>query len=198
MAGRDPDDESAREKALHAQLDRTVQKYRSANGSLRKQMRAVRRDGWTAKRRAAFLEALALTCNVQESARLAGMSIAGAYDLRKRDAGFAALWEEAKEQAYDALEARIYGLINTGIDQVETIRLGDGPDATVKSVKTINRIPVAQVSKLLAAHRASVERHRLQRAALALEPTKTEDEVKARLSGLREFLLESDRRETVG
>lgn len=192
MAGRDQDSErdEARERALHAKLDRTVQKYRSSGGTLRRQMRAVRKDGWTAKRRAIFLEALAETCNVQESARLVGMSIGGAYDLRKRDAGFAALWEEAKERAYEQLELRIMELMGTTVDQVETIRNGEGPDAVVKSVKVIRRVPLLYAIRLLAAHKVSIERYRMQRAALELDAAEVRDRTEARLMSVREHLME--------
>ncbi|AUW59223.1 hypothetical protein C1T17_15130 [Sphingobium sp. SCG-1] len=199
MAGREWDSESdeARERALHAKLDRTVQKYRSGNGALRSQMRTTRKDGWTTKRRAVFLEALAETCNVQEPARLVRMSVASAYDLRKRDTGFAMLWEEAKERGYERVEFWALSQIDKGIEQVETIRDGLGPDAKVKSVKTVNRGSLGYAIKLLAAHRASVERYRVQRAGLALEQDAGDmrEMIQARLNSVRDHLVEQEARE---
>jgi hypothetical protein len=68
------------------------------------QVRAARHDGWTAKRRAGFLDVLATTCNVSRAAAAVGMSTAGARLLRARDGEFSRLWEEALAQAYHRLE----------------------------------------------------------------------------------------------
>ena len=58
-----------------------------------------RHDGWTAARQRAFLEALAETANVTESAMAAGMSVSSAYRFRRggRGAAFAAGWDAALE-----------------------------------------------------------------------------------------------------
>jgi hypothetical protein len=55
---------------------------------------------WKAK----FLSYLAKTCNVSRSARLARVGRRTAYDHRKRDAKFAADWEDAEQTGIDALE----------------------------------------------------------------------------------------------
>lgn len=52
-----------------------------------------------------FLEALRATSNVAESARRAGVSSSTVYVLRRTDADFAAAWDNAIEDATDALEA---------------------------------------------------------------------------------------------
>ncbi len=54
-----------------------------------------RRDGWTACRRRQFLEDLMAGVNVRQAAARAGLSREGAYRLRRRDAQFAAQWDEA-------------------------------------------------------------------------------------------------------
>ena len=42
------------------------------------------------------------TANVSQSARDAGVSVAAAYDLKRRDPAFAAAWREALEAGFDA------------------------------------------------------------------------------------------------
>lgn len=56
---------------------------------------AFRRDGWTAARQLAFLEALHVTRSVARSAASVGMSITGVYNLRRRPgaARFADAWD---------------------------------------------------------------------------------------------------------
>lgn len=55
----------------------------------------VRRDGWTADRQLAFLEALARTRSITRAAAAAGMRRETAYRLRNRPDGalFAAAWD---------------------------------------------------------------------------------------------------------
>lgn len=45
------------------------------------------------------------TCNVSEAARAAGVGRRTVYDWRDADLAFAAAWDEAEEEAVDALEA---------------------------------------------------------------------------------------------
>jgi len=52
--------------------------------------------------RARFLRALARLGNVRAAAEAAGVDHTTAYGLRKRDAGFAAKWEEARAKAQEA------------------------------------------------------------------------------------------------
>lgn len=60
--------------------------------------------GVTDEIRARFLEYLAETCNVTESSRRIGMSRQQMHRLRREDKAFAKGWEDAIEQATDALE----------------------------------------------------------------------------------------------
>ncbi|MEG3163780.1 hypothetical protein U1701_04150 [Sphingomonas sp. PB2P19] len=62
---------------------------------------------WTHDKRERFLDMVAATANVRMAAQDVGMSLTGAYALRRRDAAFAALWEEALEQGYGRLEAEL-------------------------------------------------------------------------------------------
>ena len=67
-------------------------------------MRRPRRNEWTRAKERTFFTALAETCNVKLAAEIAGMSVAGAYWRRKRDAAFRAGWAEAIGAAYQRLE----------------------------------------------------------------------------------------------
>src|SRR3546814_15580157 len=56
-------------------------------------------------RRKHFVEVLAQTANVTESAKQAGLDRSAVYRLRARPESFRAAWDEAMTQAPDALEA---------------------------------------------------------------------------------------------
>ena len=59
----------------------------------------IRRDGWTADRQLAFLDALARTRSITRAAAAAGMRRETAYRLRARPAGavWAAAWDRSLE-----------------------------------------------------------------------------------------------------
>lgn len=63
-------------------------------------IRTVRTD----RARETFLTVLRETCNVSEAARAARIGRRTAYDWRNDDPAFAADWDEAEEEAVDALE----------------------------------------------------------------------------------------------
>ncbi|MEM7689200.1 MAG: hypothetical protein AAF291_09270 [Pseudomonadota bacterium] len=65
----------------------------------------IRHDGWTPRRQATFLEALASTHSVAKAARAAGMSRQSAYGLRARLKGepFDLAWTAALQCRFDAL-----------------------------------------------------------------------------------------------
>ena len=73
-------------------------------GSTKPKVRRPRRNEWTRAKEQTFFTALAETCNVKLAAETAGMSVAGAYWRRKRDAAFRAGWAEAIGAAYQRLE----------------------------------------------------------------------------------------------
>ncbi len=83
--------------------ERDVQDAGTNNGTA-VQVRKRRHDGWTAARRALFFRTLAETANVRLSAEAAGVSATSAYDLRRRDPGFAETWEAAKAEGMQTLE----------------------------------------------------------------------------------------------
>lgn len=65
-----------------------------------------RRTARTDRARETFLKALRETCNVSHAAREAGIGRRTAYDWRDVDAEFAKQWDDAEEEAVDALELR--------------------------------------------------------------------------------------------
>ena len=71
------------------------------------QMRRTRRDGWTKKRREAFISALAETANVRLSCERVKLSTATAYELRRRDPEFAAAWQNALAEGVRQLEMKL-------------------------------------------------------------------------------------------
>lgn len=62
----------------------------------------------TRERRERFLAALADTGIVSAAVAIAGTSRTRVYELRKHDSGFSCAWDEAEEQAADALEAEAW------------------------------------------------------------------------------------------
>jgi hypothetical protein len=76
-----------------------------------------RHDGWTPERQRSFVEALAATACVEDSARSVGMSAASAYNLRARpDAvAFRAAWDAALQFAVGKLEAAIFSRAIHGV-----------------------------------------------------------------------------------
>jgi hypothetical protein len=68
----------------------------------RRQMRHVR---FTAERKEIFLAELAAACDVEAAAEAAGVDASTVYKHRRKDADFAAAFQEALEQGYARLEA---------------------------------------------------------------------------------------------
>ena len=59
----------------------------------------IRSDGWTPDRRVTFCVTLAASGSVTFASASAGLSRKSAYALRKRDDGFASLWDQSLEAA---------------------------------------------------------------------------------------------------
>jgi len=72
----------------------------------RKPRKAI--QGFTPKKRAQFLAALALGMTVMEAAKKVGLSRRAAYSLRDRDKEFAAEWDAAYEESTERLEAECF------------------------------------------------------------------------------------------
>lgn len=64
-----------------------------------------------------FLEALRRTGVVAQAARAAGASYTAVYALRNSDADFAAAWDDALEESYDALEAELLDRAVNGVPE---------------------------------------------------------------------------------
>ena len=71
----------------------------------------------TKERQERFLKALGETGIVSAAVEIAGTSRTRVYELRKRDACFAAGWEEAEERAADALEAEAWRRAVVGVQE---------------------------------------------------------------------------------
>ena len=87
-------------------------------GNTKPKARRPRRNEWTRAKEQTFFTALAETCNVKLAAETAGMSVAGAYWRRKRDAAFRAGWAEAIGAAYQRLELVMLDRALNGTEKV--------------------------------------------------------------------------------
>lgn len=94
-----------------------------AGGRRPKKRKAARRD-WTKAKEAAFVNALADSCNVSAAAREAGVSTSAAYKRRKNNAAFRASWREAIGIAYQRLELILLDRAFNGTEKVTTRRDG--------------------------------------------------------------------------
>ena len=98
----------------------------------RPQVRPVRRDGWTAAKRGAFLDHIAATCNVTAAAQLVGMGHSGAHKLRRIDPEFSAQWGIALEAGFDRLQAM---LIERAMGPMR-VEIGETPMPDVSTMDT--------------------------------------------------------------
>lgn len=139
------------------------------------QRRAQRRDGWTRQARAAFLDALATTGNVRYSARKAGRAGSSVYRLRRRDAAFAAAWQEALETAYVLLEAALLARAMGG----EAIDPAPGEDAGDDDVEAAPFDPKLALT-MLARHDAKTSGRARPSAGSMRQATLAEVEISLR------------------
>jgi hypothetical protein len=93
--------------------------------------------------RIVFLEALAETSNITASAVRANVPLRTVYKVRRTDTAFAANWLVALHEGYDMLEMELLGYL--------------------RDPQPERKMDVAAATRLLAAHRATVERLRLLR-----------------------------------
>lgn len=89
------------------------------------------RARWSKAMRVAFLDHLAATCNVIESAAAAGVTPSAVYQIRRRDPRFAARWEEALALGYQMLETRMVGHVLSGQRWGDPLATGDGALAAI-------------------------------------------------------------------
>jgi len=81
-------------------------KFVSGHGS-RRRVRKRRKDGWSKRDERVFLRHFRATCNATASARAAGKGPDGAFELRRRDAAFAASWDQALAEGRLRLHAKL-------------------------------------------------------------------------------------------
>lgn len=101
---------------------------------------------WNKAMRDTFLDHLAATCNVRESAAVIGVIPGSVYALRRREPQFAAQWDEALALGYQMLETLLVGHLIAG---------GKGRNDTLKGgVDTVlGPLDVEAVTRLLGMHR---------------------------------------------
>lgn len=158
---------------------------RGASGS-QPQKHRKRVDGWTAQRRARFLETLSESCNVAEACRTVGMSKKSVYMLRQRDPAFAAEWAGALEQGYAELEMMLLGQAIFGSTMTETVDDGGEPGRT--RVKTVHSFPHTIALRLLLAHRSGVDAFRDSQGIERPGSAEVREDIMRRIEEVRERL----------
>jgi hypothetical protein len=108
----------------------------------------ARRIKWSAHKRAAFLEHLAISSNVAASERVADVPAGSAYKFRNRDSDFRAAWEAALKTGYDRLELAVLERAING----QVVKRTTKGDETTEEFKYDDRV----ATTLLNAHRATV------------------------------------------
>lgn len=136
-----------------------------------------RKDRFDAASRTRFFEVLAITANVSESARQAGVSSGAVYRERARSAVFRQSWVTALSEGYARLEADMLA---------EALRRPNG-----KAKEATERARAARVrlaTTLLAAHRATVRgerREEPQVTGIDRAPAAIRERLKARFADMR-------------
>jgi hypothetical protein len=108
-------------------------------------------ERWTTAKRQTFLDALADSCNVRQSARAVGMSLPGLYKLRRTDPVFANHWEAALRIGYERLEESLLRQTLIGVNAIE---IGGGAPSVPK-VLSGDEVKLAMF--LLNRYRATME-----------------------------------------
>lgn len=100
-------------------------------------MAKPRRTTGTDRARATFLEQMRETCNVSHSARAAGVPRRTVYNWREADPEFAAAWDDAEEEAADALEleARKRATVDKSDRMLEILLKAHRPEKFVERFK---------------------------------------------------------------
>ena len=116
-------------------------------GGGRKRLRAPDGRTWTKAKVAAFLRALAESCNVKLACKAAGVSHSQAYVRRAKDATFRAGWAAALSTGYAQLELMMLERALHGVEKVIVAR--DGSTSSMREYS--DRVGLA----LLRMHRDS-------------------------------------------
>ena len=169
--------------AQKEKVEMVVQRGTCAGKGIRVQRRRQRRDGWTLKRRALFLNVLQESCNVHEASRVVGIAPGRAYGLRARDPAFAAQWAEALEQGYAELEMTLLRQAIHGTETTETVDDGKGEGA--QRVKKVHSYPHAVALRLFLAHKGAVSAFREEHGISRPGSDEVRAEIEQRMAALR-------------
>lgn len=143
----------------------------------RQTRRTRKKDAW----QAAFLDALAQTGNVTESAKVASVSRVFVYERRKDDLAFAAAWDDALDQAADVMEREAWRRAVQGTTEPVYGRIGKDQDGQIGEVQKYSD---TLLIFLLKAARPSKFRERTQVTNITVTPddlAKMSDEELAQL-----------------
>jgi hypothetical protein len=121
-------------------------------GGEKPQVRRPRAHEWTKAKEQLFLDTLAQTCNVTLAIEAAGMSLAGAYAKRKRDAAFRASWKEAVGIAYSRLELVLLDRAFNGTEKLTVRR--DGSEERMREYPNQIALQLLRMHKETAAEAA--------------------------------------------
>lgn len=105
--------------------NQTAPKAAVLESGTRLRKRAADKRSWTPKKQKDFLSALAETCNVKLSARLAKVSTSAIYVRRERDASFRAGWDRALSEGYSKLELEMLKRALHGVEKTVVTRAGN-------------------------------------------------------------------------
>jgi hypothetical protein len=134
--------------------------YQAGRGR-RVQVTGRGRERFDKGKRATFLEWFAATCNATLAAAKAGVNYRTPYRTRMRDAAFAEAWDQALEQGYARLEAKLLEMqFEQASGEAEEFDGGFVPDAPDARL-----IDPAMAMQLLRQYRAEVMRLRARRAS---------------------------------
>lgn len=147
------------------------------------QRRRPKRNGWTMKRRAQFLEVLQASCNVSEAARSIGLTPLSVYKVRRRDPVFAAQWAEALEQGYAELEMLLLRQSIHGSETTETLE--DSGGAGARRTRKVHSFPHAIGLRLLLAHRETVDSFRQERGIDRPGSEEVRSEIRRRMAAMQ-------------
>ena len=89
------------------------------------------RARWSKAMRAVFLDHLAGTCNVMQSAAAAGVTASAVYQIRRRDPAFAAKWEEALALGYQMVETRLLDHVLAGRCRTDPLATDGGEQPAI-------------------------------------------------------------------
>ena len=139
---------------------------------VRQKKRVRRPHNW----RERFLEHLAISSNVAAAARAGGIDVSTAYKTRRNEAAFAAAWQEALCQGYEALELEVLCRLREG-------ELRDGLND--------RKYDTAQAIRLLLSHREAFGKTKAKQSCE--DEKEIIDRINAKLNAMRERMKQSDK-----